>query len=83
MSTRFLKQLISQSEAARLRGCTRQAIQKLIKRGRLNTTEVGGRLFVNKDEVLRFEADLGGRPLGSKDKKKRRPKTRLSGKRCG
>ena len=57
---------ISQAEAARFRGVTRQAIYKLIKSGRLQTLEVGGRLLVNKREILNFEAEKAGRPKSDK-----------------
>lgn len=57
---------ISQAEAARLRGVTRQAIYKLIKAGRLDTLEVGGRLLVKKQEILSFEAEKAGRPKSEK-----------------
>jgi excisionase family DNA binding protein len=53
---------ISQAEAARIRGVTRQAIAKLVKQGRLRTLNVGGRTFVNKTEVIEFEPRPAGRP---------------------
>jgi excisionase family DNA binding protein len=81
VSSGFIKDLISQAEAARLRGCSRQAIQLLVRNGRLQTFEIGGRLLVSKKEVLGYEIRPPGRPLGSKDKKKRRPKTKRSSKR--
>ena len=53
---------ISQVEAARIRGVSRQAIHNLIKRGRLSTLEVGGYLLVNRAEVENFEPAPPGRP---------------------
>jgi hypothetical protein len=50
-----LKDLISQAEAARIRGVTRAAIRDLIRRGRLVPVEVAGRSLVHKSEVERFE----------------------------
>jgi excisionase family DNA binding protein len=46
---------ISLSEAARLRGVSRQAISKLVKQGRLRTLNAGGRPLVYKADVLSFK----------------------------
>jgi hypothetical protein len=56
-----LSDWISQAEAARVRGTTRQAIHRLIVRGRLTTLKVGGRAFVSKTEVTRLVAEPAGR----------------------
>lgn len=53
---------ITQSEAARIRGVSRQAINKLIKKGRLKTMEVGSIIFVDKSEIENFHALSSGRP---------------------
>jgi excisionase family DNA binding protein len=53
---------ITQAEAARLRRVTRQAIARLVENGRLRTLDVGGRVFVNRAEVLAFEPNPPGRP---------------------
>lgn len=53
---------ISQAEAARLRGVSRQAIAKLVRKGRLKTFVVGGYVLVNRNEVLSFEPQQAGRP---------------------
>lgn len=82
MSTLLLEKLISQAEAARLRGCTRQAILRLIQKGRFTTVTIGGRVFLNRDEVLRYEALPGGRPVG-KGTKERGQKKRPTKKRSG
>jgi excisionase family DNA binding protein len=63
-----LDDIISQSEAARLRGVSREAIRNLIDRGRLRGVTVGGRLCVYRSEVLSFEPDKGGRPSNSSKK---------------
>ena len=47
--------LVTQAEAARLRGVTPQAIGELVERGRLTVTEIGGVKFLSKSEVLSFE----------------------------
>jgi excisionase family DNA binding protein len=56
---------ISQAEAARLRGVTRQAIAKLISNGRLRTVDLAGRALVSRAEVLAFEPNPAGRPKGT------------------
>ena len=56
---------ISQAEASRIRGVSRQAIAKLVSNGRLRTLEVGGRAFVSRADVVAFEPNPAGRPKGS------------------
>jgi len=46
---------ISKSEAARLRGVSRQAIWELVKRGRLRPAMVKGRAYLKRAEVLNFK----------------------------
>lgn len=50
---------ISQADAARLRGVSRQAISKLIRKGRLTTRDLGGHTFVFRPDLERqqFGAD--------------------------
>ena len=67
----MLKDLISQAEAARIRGVSPQAIGHLVRTGKLKSVMVAGRLLVFKSEVEKFKPDPGGRPKGSKSKKKR------------
>jgi excisionase family DNA binding protein len=57
-----LSQWISQAEAARLRGVTRQAIAKLVKKGKLRILEIGGYSLVNRQEILEFKDGPAGRP---------------------
>ena len=53
---------ISQAEAARLRGVTRQAIHRLVERGKLRTLEIGGSRLVLREEVITYEPGEPGRP---------------------
>ena len=53
---------ISQAEAARLRGVSRQAIAKLIQRNRLSAREIAGRIVVRRSEVEAFVPEPIGRP---------------------
>lgn len=64
-----LKNLISQKEAAELRGVTLAAISDLIKRGRLTAVEVGGRKFLRRRDVIDYKPEKGGRPSKSKKSK--------------
>jgi hypothetical protein len=52
--------LVTPTQAAKIRGVTRAAISSLVKRGRLNTIEIGGRPFLRRREVENFEAEKPG-----------------------
>jgi hypothetical protein len=52
--------LITQAEAARLRGVTRSAITYLIAQGRLKTHERYGVPFLSRAEVLAYEPQKPG-----------------------
>ena len=56
------KDLISQADAAKLRGVSRASINELVTRGRLKTVEIGGKPYLYRAEVEAFEPDKGGRP---------------------
>ncbi|MGH9485054.1 MAG: helix-turn-helix domain-containing protein [Terriglobales bacterium] len=53
---------MSQANAARMRGVSRQAVGKLIKAGRLRSIVVGGHTLVSREDVLRYEPKRAGRP---------------------
>jgi excisionase family DNA binding protein len=53
---------ISQAEAARLHGVSRQAISKLIRAGRLKTLSIGGHVLVSRAEILAYRPRAAGRP---------------------
>ena len=57
-----MSDLISQAEAARLRGVTRAAISDLIKRGKLECIIVAGRALVYRSDVLNYKVGMPGRP---------------------
>lgn len=56
---------ITKAEAARVRGVTRQAIAKLVTRGKLATLEIAGHTLVKRADVKAYKPELGGRPAGS------------------
>ncbi len=58
--------LISQAEAARLRDVSRASISELIKRGRLTTIVIAGKVLVRRSDVLNFKELKPGRPKSKK-----------------
>ena len=53
---------ISQSEAARIRGVTPQAIENLMKKGRFRTLSIGGRILLDRRDVETYKPKRTGRP---------------------
>lgn len=53
---------ITKAEAARIRGVTRQAIAKLVNKGKLSTLKIAGGTLVKRAEVESFQPETGGRP---------------------
>jgi excisionase family DNA binding protein len=74
LSTDFSEELISpsdwisQAEAAQLRGVSRQAISKLVRKGRLKSIVVGGHTLVSRIDVLSFSPRAAGRPKSDSGK---------------
>jgi excisionase family DNA binding protein len=62
MPTNELSDLITQAEAARLRGVSREAIYGLVARRKLSIVEIGGQKFVRRSEVESYTPEVGGRP---------------------
>jgi excisionase family DNA binding protein len=53
---------ISQAEAARIRRVSRQAIARLIKKGRFRVLRIGGKTLLNRSEVEEYAPEQPGRP---------------------
>jgi excisionase family DNA binding protein len=53
---------ISQAEAARLRGVSRQAISKLVRKGRFATMRAGPYTLLRRTDVLAYNRQSAGRP---------------------
>lgn len=53
---------VSQAEAARIRGVSRQAIARLIKKGRFQVLEVGGKTLIKRSAIETFTPEPPGRP---------------------
>jgi hypothetical protein len=56
------KEWVSQSEAARIRNVTPQAIGRLIKKGRFRTLEIAGKVLLDRHEVKNYKPKPTGRP---------------------
>jgi predicted XRE-type DNA-binding protein len=61
--------LITQAEAARLRGVTRATISALVKKGRFKTFSIAGQQFLSRTQVVSFVPHVGGRPANHGKKK--------------
>jgi excisionase family DNA binding protein len=55
-------ELITQTQAAEMRGVSVQAISGLVKRGKLKTVMIGRRRFLLRSEVEKFKPGPAGRP---------------------
>jgi len=61
--------LITQTEAARIRGVTHEAIRYLVRKGRFTVVKIGGRVFLSRSEVEAFKPSVGGRPKAKQTKR--------------
>lgn len=55
-------ELLTVTQAAEVRGTTRQAINYLIRNDKLPSVEIAGKRFVRRQDLDLFEPDKGGRP---------------------
>lgn len=65
MQTDELNNLITPSQAARLRRVTPEAVRKLMDRGKLPFITIAGKRFLRTADVLNYQPDKGGRPAGT------------------
>ena len=63
-------ELLTVSQAAAIRGTSRQAINYLIRQGKLATVDIAGIRFITKKELESFVPDKGGRPAKARVGKK-------------
>jgi len=56
------EELLTVTQAAELRGVSRQAINHLIRQNKLDAVDIAGRRFVRRSALEKFEPDRGGRP---------------------
>jgi hypothetical protein len=57
-------ELLTVTQAADERGTTRQAVNHLIRQGRLETVEIAGKRFISRSVLASFKPEPGGRPPG-------------------
>jgi excisionase family DNA binding protein len=57
---------VSQADAARIRGVSRQAISRLIKKGRLQVLKIAGKVLLNRAEIEAFVPEQPGRPANER-----------------
>ena len=65
------KDLVTYTTAAQMRGVSRQAISRLVERGKFTAIEIDGHKFLFRDEVEKYEPSIGGRPKQSARRKSR------------
>jgi hypothetical protein len=54
--------LLTVAQAAERRGTTRQAINYLVRQGKLSVVDIAGRRFLRRQDLDAFTPDTGGRP---------------------
>jgi hypothetical protein len=64
-------QWVSQAEAAGMRGVTRQAIARLVAKGRFTTLSIGGKTLLRRSEVADFKPKPPGPSPKAKQSKRR------------
>jgi deoxyhypusine synthase len=69
-----IENLISLTSAAKRRGVSRQFIESLVKRGKLNAVVIDGHPFVYAQDVDTYESESAGRPRKTETKKNREQK---------
>jgi hypothetical protein len=57
-------ELLTVTQAADERGTTRQAINYLVRQGRLEVIEIAGKRFISRTALASFKPEPGGRPPG-------------------
>ena len=70
-----IEDLVSQTEAAEMRGVSVQAISHLIKAGRFQTVQVSGKTFLLREEVASYKPGRGGRPRKERDEEQEESET--------
>ena len=76
-----VKDLITQAQAARIRGVTPQAISGIISRQGLTVVEIAGQKFLKRSDVENYKPQPAGRPAGQATAKAAtKPLTKAKGK---
>ena len=66
------KEWVSQSDAASMRGVTRQAIARLVAKGRFTTLSIGGKILLKRSEIEEFKRRPPGRTPKAKSSKRKK-----------
>jgi excisionase family DNA binding protein len=69
------------TQAAELRGVTRQTMHSLVMRGKIKSTRVGSVILLKESDVIAYSPDKGGRPpkpAGEKSRKKKAPQKKVA-----
>jgi len=74
------KELVGPKTAAQMRGVTKQAIDGMIRRGRLKTVVIDGHTFLLKKDIENYQPSVGGRPKSKGEPAKKRAGSRKSSK---
>ena len=64
--------MITQAEAARIRGVSHEAIRHLVRQGRFKVFRIGGKPFLLRSEVEAYQPGVGGRPRTKKTEAKKK-----------
>lgn len=59
-------ELLTVAQAAEERGTSRQAINYLVRQGKLKCIDIAGRRFILRKDLAEFKPDIGGRPPQAK-----------------
>lgn len=70
MKTTKHDELVTQKEAAEIRGISPQAIHQLVKAGRFNTVTIGARQFLFRKEVEQYKPHKTGPKADAKEAKR-------------
>jgi len=62
-------ELLTVAQAAAERGTTRQAINYLIRQGKLEIVDIAGKRFISRQTLAAFKPGSGGRPPKARKKK--------------
>lgn len=62
-------ELLTVAQAAAERGTTRQAINYLIRHGRLETVDIAGKRFISRQALAAFTPGHAGRPTNANKKR--------------
>jgi hypothetical protein len=66
--------MITQAEAARIRGVSHEAIRYLVRMERVEVHRIAGKVFISRKSIEAYQPSVGGRPRKKKPARKSRQK---------